>query len=34
MITFKRPEECLHKRIRKGTVKNFQNVKEDANASL
>ncbi|MGI6055483.1 MAG: type I-C CRISPR-associated protein Cas5c [Bilifractor sp.] len=34
IITFKRPEECLHKPIRRGAVKEFQNVKEDANASV
>ena len=34
IITFKRPEECLHKLIRKGTAKKFQKEKEDANASV
>lgn len=34
VITFKRPEECLHKRIRKGIAKKFQNIKENAHASV
>ena len=34
IITFKRPEECLHKLIRKGIAKKFQKEKEDANASV